>query len=234
MSGKSLVFGPDDRDAQGRIAARSLADMLPPAAAPATPTSRQTRAQIAALVLVGLVVLFGLLFLARPAAPPAPAAAVPPTITPVLYPAAAAPPVPATPMPAGCWVVQTTPTFYAPEGDAAPVVAERGQSCTVVGHHSGYPAWRQIRVGGGAAVWVPAQALAGAEAAGPDLAPPPTATPAPAPLVVEVPIPIPPAPTQCATVRGGGASVQRCGSASIESLQAQAEAAWREQMGVTP
>jgi hypothetical protein len=66
-----------------------------------------------------------------------------------------------------------------------------------------------------------------------------TVPPAPTP-VPPTPEPIiiyqeaPPAPTQCATVSGGGITVQRCGSASIDQLDADARQEWNTQFGVTP
>lgn len=242
MSGKSLIFGQDARDASGRIdVGRSLADMLPPdpppdpagaqiSAVPVVRSAQIRRAQIAALTCIGLAVLIGLVALTRPGAAPA---AAQPTVLPTAQPAAAA--LAATATPRSCVITQTTPAFYAPAGAPAPLAIERGTACQVVAWHAGLPDWRQITIGGGAPVWVPLAVVSMASTAGlVDLAPPPTATPAPIPptprIIVEQAPPMPPPPTQCATVRGGGATVQRCGVAPLEQLQADAEAAWREQM----
>lgn len=136
----------------------------------------------------------------------------------------------------GCTITHAAVTFYAPAGDATGDALDVGTACTLVGWHSGFPEWRQIVVAGNTPIWVRAAALNHAnDTTGLlDLAPLPTTTPAPVqptPLVIieQAPAPLP-EPTQCATVRGGGVVIQRCGAASIEQLQADAAAAWRVQM----
>lgn len=207
MSGKSLIFGQDARDASGRIdVGRSLADMLPPdpppdpagaqiSAGPVVRSAQIRRAQIAALAFIGLAVLIGLVALTRPGAAPA---AAQPTVLPTAQPAAAAAAPAATATPRSCVITQTTPAFYAPAGAPAPLAIERGTDCQVVAWHSGLPDWRQIRVGGGAPVWVPLAAISTPATAGlVDLAPPPTATPAPAtqtPIVIVREVVVAPAP----------------------------------------
>lgn len=240
MSGKSLIFGEEARDAAGRIdVGRSLADMLPaePVARPASP-ARQTTAQIAALAFVGAAVLIGLFAMLRSSAAPAPAAQPQPSAqpSPAAPAAAAAPATPSATAASGCTLVQTTPTYYAPGGDIAPIALERGAACTVLAWHSLKPDWRQIRIAGQAPIWVPLSAISEQAPPALDLAPPPTPTPAPAtaaPVVIvkEVPAaPPPPEPTRCASYQGGGVSVERCGAAPIEQLQAQALDAWKERM----
>lgn len=246
MAGKSLIFGDADRGPDGRLAiepaGRSLADLLPDAspAAPSAPARPlpSRRVQAASAVLA-VVVLAGAWLALRPtASAPAPRAvptaaqAAAPTAAPAAAPASRAPSATAT---SGCQIAQTTATFYAPAGSPAPIAAERGQACHLVAWHALYPDWRQITIGGGEPVWVPLATLSEASTAGlPDLAPPPTATPAPAtarPVVIIEQAPAPtPEPTRCATVRGGGTTVQRCGIAPLDQLQADAESAWREQM----
>lgn len=201
MSGKSLIFGPEDRDAQGRIAARSLADMLPPdtaSPAPARPGSARARAaQLSAASLIGTAVLIALLVLVRPAGAPAGL----PTAQPSAPAATAAQPAAAaatpTSAPAGCVFVQTTVAYYAPSGDPAPLAIERGAACTVVAWHSGMPDWRQIRVGSGAALWVPLAAISEQARPALNLAPPPTPTLVPAtqtPIVIVREVLVAPAP----------------------------------------
>lgn len=205
MSGKSLIFGQDARDASGRIdVGRSLADMLPPdpppdpagaqiSAVPVVRSAQIRRAQIAALTCIGLAVLIGLVALTRPGAAPA---AAQPTVLPTAQPAAAA--LAATATPRSCVITQTTPAFYAPAGAPAPLAIERGTACQVVAWHAGLPDWRQITIGGGAPVWVPLAVVSMASTAGlVDLAPPPTATPAPAtqtPIVIVREVVVAPAP----------------------------------------
>lgn len=205
----------------------------PPASDPVAPPARPApsrRVQLASTVLVlatlGILgIMFGLFRADRPALPPAQ-----PTL------AATAAPV-ATSAPSACTVVRAAATFYAPGGDATGDALEAGTACVLVGWHSRYPDWRQITAGG-APIWVHAALLSTASTAEvPDLAPPPTPTAPPPPPATPRPIVIveqaPPAPTQCATVRGVGVVVQRCGSAALDQLQADAEAAWRAQMQPT-
>ena len=129
----------------------------------------------------------------------------------------------------GIWL-----TYYAPAGDPAPLALERGTPCQVVAWHSGMPDWRQIRVAGQAPLWVPLAELGPHERPALDLAPPPTPTAAPATpapqIIIWTPTPAPPEPTRCAAYSGGGVSVERCGAAPIEQLQAQALDAWKERM----
>lgn len=203
MSGRSVIFGQDDRDGTGRIAIgeRALADLFPaggpaPDAAPAQPGPRDGRlmsAGVAALIVLGLAVYA----LIGPVVAPTVGAGTPVATAPVSTPAPAAVVAPAATA-AGCVITQTTPAFYAPAGAPAPLAIERGTACQVVAWHAGLPDWRQITIGGGAPVWVPLAVVSMASTAGlVDLAPPPTATPAPAtqtPIVIVREVVVAPAP----------------------------------------
>lgn len=215
---------------------QQIAAFLPSApAAPAAPSAPapSRRVQFASGALLIIIAVLGWFAWQRPS--DAPLATTPPTIPATAAPAiaASAPSVAPTAAP-GCTITRAAATFYAPAGDATGEALEAGTACQLVAWHAGFPDWRQIAAGG-APIWVRASVLSVADTAGlPDLAPPPTSTPAPAtarPIVIIEQAP--PAPTQCATVRGGGATVQRCGSAPLDQLQADAEAAWRAQMQPT-
>lgn len=216
--------------------ARSLADLLPPpaaapAAAPARPAAT-SRAQLAGGIVVGVIVLLAGLYVAQrapsvPAAPPA--AASRPTAAQAAPSAAEA--APAAPAPA-----QTLPravvAYAAPDGAVLGSI-EPGRAYTPTARLG--DAWTRITAAGSGLVWVRAAELP-ADPALPDLAtptppPPPPATAAPRVIVREVQVPAAPQPTQCATVSGGGTQVQRCGTAPIEQLEADARAAWRAQFG---
>lgn len=243
MAGKALSFVDAERDANGRLLVesppRSLVDLLPPPApaaappAPASPRALPPRRVQVAVAVTALLVLAAVWALLPSAGAPAPThPTIPAAAAPVA--AASAPSAAPTAAPGGCIITRAAATFYAPDGDATGDALEAGTDCTLVAWHAGFPDWRQITAGG-APIWVRARVLSDPSTAGlPDLAPPPTPTPAPAtarPIVIVEQAP--PAPTQCATVRGGGATVQRCGSASLDQLQADAEQAWRAQMQPT-
>lgn len=199
MAGRSLLFHEADRDTQGRIAVdaanRSLANLLPPPALAAPPPAgTERRAQLAGLVVVLVALGLGALFFLRPAPTPATPAAAVPTAAPAPPSAAeAALPVP-TAVGAACTVLRAAPTYYAPAGAPTGDAAERGQACALVAWHSGLPEWRQVRIAGGAPVWIGANRLSITSTASlVDLAPPP-ATQTPIVIIREVPVMVPPAP----------------------------------------
>lgn len=243
MAGKALSFVDAERDANGRLLVesppRSLVDLLPPpapAAAPPAPASPRAlpprRVQVAVSVTALLVLAAVWALLPRPAAQAPVRPTIPATAAPAV--AASAPSAAPTVLSGGCTITRAAATFYAPGGDPTGDALEAGTDCTLVAWHAGFPDWRQITAGG-APIWVRASVVSATDTTDvPDLAPPPTPTPAPAtarPIVIVEQAP--PAPTQCATVRGGGATVQRCGSAPLDQLQADAEQAWRAQMQPT-
>lgn len=212
-----------------------IAAFLPavPAApdAPSAPAPSR-RVQLAGGALLVIVALLGWFAWLRPSDAPTPAR---PTLPATAAPAVAASAPSAAPTAApGCTITRAAATFYAPAGVPTGDALDPGTACHLVAWHSGFADWRQI-TSGGAPIWVRASVVSVADTTDlPDLAPPPTPTPAPAtarPIVIVEQAP--PAPTQCATVRGGGATVQRCGSAPLDQLQADAEAAWRAQMQPT-
>jgi hypothetical protein len=260
----SMQFTDADRDTRGFIritppappveppAERSLADLLPPtpgtgpAAAPRV-LALPPRAQLAGgalIVVVGLLVLYALFGRggeaipatspqSRPTAPPVPATA---PAAGVATPAATIAPTPA-PTPAAAPLARlerAVAAFAAPDGAYLGVI-EAGRPYTPLARLG--DAWTQIDAEESGRVWIRAAELA-PDAALPDLATPtprPVPTSPPAPRVIVREVLAPPAPTQCAEVSGGGVSVQRCGAASLEQLDAEAKAEWRAKMnGGTP
>lgn len=221
---------------------KSLAEYLPPlpaGAAPADPALARprasSRAQLAGLLIAVLAVLLVVVFISQSLPAPAPRAAAPaaPSVAPA---GATAPATPAAAQPAAAAAAQLLPrpvgAFAAPDGAYLGIV-EAGRAYTPTARLG--DAWTQIAAQGSGLVWVQAAELAPdlslADLATPTARPQPTALPAPAVQVREVPVPAAPQPTQCATVSGGGTSVQRCGSAPIGQLEADARAAWRAQFG---
>jgi hypothetical protein len=216
-------------------AAAPAAEPEPAAAAPvATPPRPRasSRAQVAGAIVAGLIVLLATVFIGQSI--PTPAPAVPAAALTAAPARPSAPPVspaaPQSPAPAAATLPRPVGAFAAPDGAYLGIV-EAGRAYTPTGRLG--IEWTQILAAGSGRVWVKAAELAPA-AELPDLATPtarplPTAPPAPQVIVKEVPAA--PQPTQCATVSGGGAVVQRCGSASIEQLEADARAAWRAQFG---
>lgn len=213
---------------------RSLADLLPSApATPAQPAPVATRAQLAGAVVACIAVLLTALYMTRsvPSAPPAavpgtaPAAA--PTAMSVPEAAAVAPQSAALPILA---LTRPVGAFAAPDGAYLGTI-EAGRAYTPTARLG--LAWTQIEAAGSGRVWIAARELQ-PDLSLADLAPPtpvPTSVPAPAPAQrVVVYEPAAPAPTQCATVSGGGVSVQRCGAGSYDDQQREAQAAWDVQI----
>lgn len=229
---------PDHKVDIDRMAAdapqKSLAEYLPPlppaaapAAAPARPAAA-SRAQLAGGIVVGVIVLLAGLYAAQraPSALPAPPAAATRPAAAEGAPSAAAP-APAAPAPAQ-QLPRAVVAYAAPDGAVLGSI-EPGRPYTPTARLG--DAWTRITAAGSGLVWVRASELPAAPGL-PDLAtptppPPPPATAAPVVVVREAP----PQPTQCATVRGGGVSIQRCGAAPLEQLDADARAAWAAQMG---
>lgn len=213
----SIRFGPDDRDTRGFIKTmpeRTLAELLPqaPVVPPATSKpSLRIQFVVGALGIVSLV--FALFFaLGRQAPAPAAPTAVPTTapIQPSTVPTVAQP---------------TLLAYAAPDGVVLGKI-EAGRAYTPTARLG--MEWTQIRAEGSGLVWIH-------EA--PDLTLPNLATPTaqPHPVVVSQPIQqAAPAPTQCARVSGGGTMVERCGTESIEALDAAARAAWQAEFNGNP
>ena len=216
---------------------RSLADLLPapaPSATPARPAAVATRAQIAGGVVACIAVLLAVLFMARnvPSAPaaaiPAPAPAAAPTAPSHGQSAAV---LPQSSAPALATLDRPVGAFAAPDGAYLGTI-EAGRAYTPTARLG--TSWTQIDADGSGRVWIAARELA-PDARLADLAPPtplPTSPPPPPPAAPAVVYQeAPPAPTQCATVSGGGVSAQRCGADSYDALQAAAQAAWDAQIG---
>ena len=186
----TMRFGPDDRDDQGFIRVRTLADLLPetpaepagdpaepPAEPPVAPRARwalpgSRQQQLTALGIAGgLILALGLIVAIGALAPAGPRVA--PT---------AAPTVPATPPPSPA-VPTAAPAiaaFWAPGGDRAPDLAA-GTVFTPTARYG--DTWVSVEVPGGGQVWI-GRGDAGSRGARldalPDLAAPTPAPPPPA------------------------------------------------------
>lgn len=209
----TMRFGPDDRDDQGFIRVRTLADLLPetpaePAAETAEPPAEQStpprarwalpgsrQQQLSALGIAGgLVLALGLIYaigaLAPAAAPPRPApspTAAPATPAPSSLPPTTAPPIAA---------------YWGPGGDRAPDIAA-GTVFTPTARYG--DTWVSVALPGGGNVWIgrgDAISRGPLPDALPDLAAPtpapprPVSPPAPA-AATEIPADAPAAPAGC-------------------------------------
>lgn len=217
-------------------AERSLTDLLPPA--PAVPTSAARaapprprtsgRAQLAAAIVAGAVVLLLALFIGQSLPTPTPRVVDPPALASAPPAGPSAPAAPQPPRTALERLSRAVVAYAAPDGVVLGSI-EPGRPYTATARLG--LEWTRIAAEGSGLVWVRAAELPPAsdlaDLATPTQRPLPTAAPAPVVVVREAP----PQPTQCATVRGGGVSVQRCGAAPLEQLDADARAAWAAQMG---
>ena len=206
----TMRFGPDDRDDQGFIRVRTLADLLPetpaesaaemvdpPAEQPAPtrarwalPGSRQQQLGIAGgLVLaLGLIVAIGALAPAAAPSRPAPSpTAAPATPAPSSLPPTTAPPIAA---------------YWGPGGDRAPDIAA-GTVFTPTARYG--DTWVSVALPGGGNVWIgrgDAISRGALPDALPDLAAPSPAPPRPAApslpaAATEIPADAPAAPAGC-------------------------------------
>jgi hypothetical protein len=244
-----MTFRPLTADKKvdlGQLAApadRSLSDLLPPAPAePAvgsdaiTPRLRSsTRAQLAGWVVVGLTLLVAGVYITqslpisvqRVSSTQRGPSAVPTSLQPPTVAAVAQEPAPQAPQRT---LERPVGAFAAPDGIYLGII-EAGRPYTPTARLG--DAWTQIVAAGSGRVWIKAAELAPdaslIDLATPTARPLPTAPPAPQVIVREMPAA--PQPTQCASFSGGGTSVQRCGTAPIEQLEADARAAWHAQFG---
>jgi len=189
----TLIIGPDDRDAAGKIRVdedRSLADLLPSPASIRADAARVvpqklSRGEIGALAIVGFVAFFIMAYSwSTPTVAPAQierAVIMPPTAAP------ARPTVAPTTEP-----VRMLGAYAAPDGALLGQIEET-RAITPTAHYGGD--WVQADVSGSGRVWLRAGDMPNLALVGPDLAPPP-----PAPQVIYVVQPVQAAPTYSAPV----------------------------------
>lgn len=220
----SIHFTDADRDAQGFVKApappaepRSLAELMPPLGSPPTigapPIPRQQ------LIIAGALILLALILAAYAAsrAPTRPAAPSAAPLTAAALAMRAAPTAAPTPP-----VARSLIAFASPDGTALGAI-ESTRVMTATAHAGNI--WVQADVQGSGLIWLRAADVPDLAIVGPDLTPP---TPAPARPVATDP---PPIPTQCAHVGTADLMIARCGTESLDDLQAAAQAAWIAQSG---
>lgn len=234
----SIQFTDADRDARGFVAVpapsrnpepRSLADLLPPTAAPVDQTIKRqpmTKAEWASMIVLGMLFigLFAWLWRSGDAprvSPPRPAATAQTSGDGTPKPS----PIPATP-PAvtGRLLI----AFASPDGEVLGAI-ESTRLITPTAHYG--DSWIQADVQGSGLVWLrtsdsPALAITGPDLAPRRAAPPAAAAPAAAPLIPAATPPPPPPPTQCAEVGIAGKMVSACGYDDLSALEAQAKDKW--------
>jgi len=219
----SLQFTAADRDEDGKIkvgaAPRSLADLLPTPAsvqAAARPSAQPPRAQLAAFAIAGLLAI-GIAVFQLGRAPLTPAARPPERATVI-----ATARITVNPQPK--MAARLLTAFAAPGGiELGTIEATRPMTATA----SYGSDWTQFDVAGSGLVWLHSREVPGMAAEGlPDLRPKRTIAPQEAPVAA-------PEPTVCARVGTAGAMIERCGTDSLDNLEAAARQEWIARSGAT-
>ena len=212
----TLRFTDSDRDEAGFV--RPIATLLPTPfdEAPAGQKTKEPRAQFVAFAIAGLLAIAIAVFqLGR--APLTPATRPPGRAT-----AIATAQITVNPQPTVA--ARLLLAFAAPGGIALGTIESTRPMTATASYGSD---WTQFDVVGSGLVWlrsreVPDLAIAGL----PDLRPHPTIAPQEAPAVA-------PEPTVCARVGTAGAMIERCGTDSLDNLEAAARETWIARSGAT-